>query len=261
MFRSLNIAATGMAAQETHLEGISNNIANANTTGYKKQRVDFQDLLYQTVRAAGTQTSPTAISPSGLQIGSGTRVVGTSRIFSQGSTVVTNNPLDLAIEGAGFFVVQQPDGTPAYTRAGNLQTNEQGQIVTTEGHPIDPSITIPPDATNVTIGADGTVSVTLAGQPLPTQVGQITIASFVNPSGLSAKGHNLFTETAASGQAQVGTPGTESRGTILQGATESANVDVVEEMIGLIGAQRSYEINSKVITAADDMLRAATQLR
>jgi flagellar basal-body rod protein FlgG len=261
MFRSLHIAATGMAAQEAHLEGISNNIANANTTGYKKQRVDFQDLLYQTVRAAGTQTSPTALSPTGLQIGSGVRVVGTSRIFSQGSLVVTNNPLDVAIEGNGFFVVQQADGTPAYTRAGNLQTNAQGQIVTTEGHAIEPSITIPPDATSVTIGADGTVSATIHGQTTPSQVGQITTASFVNPAGLSALGHNLFTQTPASGDAQIGVPGTEGRGSLLQGSTESANVDVVEEMIGLIGAQRSYEINSKVITAADDMLHAATQLR
>jgi flagellar basal-body rod protein FlgG len=261
MFRSLHIAATGMAAQEAHLEGISNNIANANTTGYKKQRVDFQDLLYQTVRAAGTQTSPTAMSPTGLQIGSGVRVVGTSRIFSQGSLVVTNNPLDVAIEGNGFFTVQQADGTPAYTRAGNLQTNAQGQIVTSEGHPIEPSITIPPDSTGVTIGADGTVSVTLPGQTTPSQVGQITTANFVNPAGLSALGHNLFTQTPASGEAQIGVPGTEGRGTLLQGSTESANVDVVEEMIGLIGAQRSYEINSKVITAADDMLHAATQLR
>ncbi len=261
MFRSLHIAATGMSAQETHLDAISNNIANASTTGYKKQRVDFQDLLYQTVRAAGTQTSATALSPTGLQIGSGTRVVGTSRSFSQGSTVITKNPLDLAIEGNGFFVVQQADGTPAYTRAGNFQTNAQGQIVTPEGLPLEPAVTIPPDATSVTIGADGTVSATLAGQTQASQVGQITLASFVNPAGLSAVGHNLFTQTAASGEAQIGVAGTESRGSLLQGSLENANVDVVEEMIGLIGAQRAYEINSKVITAADDMLRAATQLR
>jgi flagellar basal-body rod protein FlgG len=260
MFRSLNIAATGMAAQETNLEGISNNIANANTTGYKKQRVDFQDLLYQTVRAAGTQTSPTAMSPTGLQIGSGVRVVGISRMFSQGSTVVTNNPLDMAIEGNGFFVVQQADGTPAYTRAGNLQTNATGQITTSEGQPLDPAITIPPDSTSVTIGADGTVSCTLPGQTAATQVGQITTANFVNPAGLSSQGHNLYTETAASGQPQIGIPGTDGRGTLLQGSTESSNVDVVEEMVGMISAQRNYEINSKVISAADEMLRTATQL-
>ena len=261
MFRSLHIAATGMTAQEMNLEGISNNIANANTTGYKKERVDFQDLLYQTVRAAGTQTAATAQSPTGLQLGSGVRAAGTSRSFSQGPTVVTTNPLDVAIEGNGFFVVQQPDGTPAYTRAGNLQTNAQGQIVTSEGYALEPSLTIPPDAQGVTIGADGTVSVTLANQSQPTQLGQLTIAAFVNPAGLHALGHNLFKQTAASGDPQVGAPGTEGRGTLLQGSLERANVDVVEEMIGLIGAQRAYEINSKVITAADEMLRAATQLR
>jgi len=261
MFRSLHIAATGMAAQETHLEGISNNIANANTHGYKKQRVDFQDLLYQTVRAAGTQTSATATSPTGLQLGSGVRVVGTSRMFTQGATLMTNNQLDMAIEGQGFFVVQQADGTPAYTRAGNFQTDAQGQLVTAEGQVLDPSITIPPDATSVNIGSDGTVSVTLASQPQPTIVGQITIATFVNPAGLQANGHNLFTMTAASGDPQIGQPGMDGRGALLQGALERANVDVVEEMVGLITAQRAYEINSKVITAADDMLRAATQLR
>jgi flagellar basal-body rod protein FlgG len=261
MFRSLHIAATGMAAQETHLEGISNNIANANTTGYKKQRVDFQDLLYQTVRAAGTQTSATATSPTGLQIGSGVRVVGTARQFSQGATLVTNNQLDIAIEGNGFFVVQQPDGNPAYTRNGEFQTNEQGQLVTHEGMLLDPAITIPPDATSVAIGADGVVNVTLAGVAAPTQVGQITIATFVNPAGLQANGHNLFTPSAASGEAQIGNPGADGRGTLMGGALERANVDVVEEMVGLITAQRAYEINSKVITAADDMLRAATQLR
>jgi flagellar basal-body rod protein FlgG len=261
MFRSLHIAATGMAAQETHLDAISNNIANGSTAGYKKQRADFQDLLYQTVRAAGTQTTATAMSPTGLQVGNGVRVVGMSRSFAQGSTLVTNNPLDVAIEGNGFFVVQQEDGTPAYTRAGNLQTNAQGQIVTPEGHPLDPAITIPPDATSVSIGADGTITVTLATQTTPTQIGQITTASFVNPAGLNSVGHNLYKETAASGNPQVGVPGTDSRGSLLQGSLENSNVDVVEEMVGLINAQRGYEINSKVITAADDMLRAATQLR
>ena len=261
MFRSLHIAATGMAAQETHLDAISNNIANGSTAGYKKQRADFQDLLYQTVRAAGTQTTPTATTPTGLQVGNGVRVVSMSRSFAQGSTLVTNNPLDVAIEGQGFFAVQQEDGTPAYTRAGNFQTNAQGQIVTAEGHPIDPAITIPPDATSVSIGADGTVSVTLASQTTPTQIGQITTSTFVNPAGLTALGHNLYKESAASGQPQVGVPGTDSRGALLQGSIENSNVDVVEEMVGLINAQRGYEINSKVITAADDMLRAATQLR
>jgi flagellar basal-body rod protein FlgG len=261
MFRSLNIAATGMAAQETLLEGISNNIANANTTGYKKQRIDFQDLLYQTVRAAGTQTSDTTVSPTGLQLGSGVRVVGTARIFSQGTTTVTNNPLDLAIEGDGFFVVQQPDGSPAYTRAGSLQKDAEGRLVTPEGMPLDPPIIVPPDAASVTIGADGTVSALIAGQTSPLQLGQVQIATFVNPSGLQAIGHNLFTQSAASGQAQAGQPGDEGRGTILQGSTEHSNVDVVEEMIGLISAQRAYEVNSKIVSAADEMLSAATQMK
>lgn len=261
MFRSLHIAASGMAAQETNLEGISNNIANSNTTGYKKQRVDFQDLLYQTVRAAGTQTSATTQSPTGLQLGSGVRVVSTSRVFAQGSTIVTTNPLDVAIEGNGFFTVQQPDGTLAYTRNGQFQTNSSGQLVTHEGMLIDPSVTIPQDASSVTVGADGTVSVTVANNPQPTQVGQLTTAMFINPAGLRAIGHNLYTATAASGEAQTGTPGADGRGTLLQGSLEHSNVDVVDEMVGLISAQRGYEINSKVITAADEMLRTATQLR
>ncbi|HEX4335193.1 MAG TPA: flagellar basal-body rod protein FlgG [Polyangiaceae bacterium] len=261
MFRSLHIAATGMAAQETNLDAISNNIANGSTVGYKKQRADFQDLLYQTIRAAGTQTSATATTPGGLQVGNGVRIVGMSRSFSQGSTSITNNPLDVSIEGNGFFVVQQADGTPAYTRAGNFQTNAQGQIVTAEGYPLDPAITIPPDASSVSIGADGSVNVTLASQTAPSQVGQITTATFVNPSGLTSLGHNLYKESAASGNPNVGVAGTDSRGSILQGSLEQSNVDVVEEMVGLISAQRGYEINSKVISAADEMLQSATQLR
>jgi flagellar basal-body rod protein FlgG len=261
MFRSLHIAATGMAAQETNLDAISNNIANGSTAGYKKQRADFQDLLYQTMRSAGTQTSSTATTPTGLQVGNGVRVVAMSRSFAQGSTLMTNNPLDLTIEGNGFFVVQQADGTPAYTRSGNFQTNAQGQIVTPEGYALDPAITVPPDATSVSIGADGTVNVTLASQAAPTQVGQITTATFINPAGLTSLGHNLFKESAASGNPQVGVAGTDSRGSLLQGALENSNVDVVEEMVGLINAQRGYEINSKVISAADEMLQSATQLR
>jgi flagellar basal-body rod protein FlgG len=261
MFRSLHIAASGMAAQETNLEGISNNIANSNTTGYKKQRTDFQDLLYQTVRAAGTQTSATTQSPTGLQIGSGVRVVSTSRVFAQGPTIVTTNPLDVAIEGNGFFTIQRPDGTLAYTRNGQFQANAQGQLVTHEGMLVDPSITIPQDATAITIGADGTVSVTLAANPNPTEIGQLTTAMFVNPGGLRAIGHNLFIPTGSSGEAQTGQPGSDGRGTLLQGSLEHSNVDVVDEMVNMISAQRGYEINSKVITAADEMLRTATQLR
>lgn len=261
MFRSLNIAATGMAAQETHLEGISNNIANANTVGYKRERVDFQDLLYQTVRAPGAPTGPTTTNPTGLQIGTGVRVVGTARIFSQGTLLNTQNPLDVAIEGDGFFVVQQGDGTPAYTRAGNLQADGEGRLVTSEGLPLDPPLNIPPGATGVSIAANGTVSVTLSGQTAPIDVGQIQTASFVNPSGLRSIGHNLLLATPASGEPQLGEPGQDGRGALLQGSLEQANVDIVAEMIGLISAQRSYEINSKVISTADEMLRAATQMR
>lgn len=261
MLRSLNIAATGMAAQQTQLEGISNNIANVNTNGFKKQRIDFQDLLYQTVRAAGAPTSATTQSPTGVQLGSGVRVAGTSRVFSEGSILVTDNPLDIAIEGDGFLVIQRPDGVPAYTRTGNLQKDSQGQLVTAEGMPLDPALVIPPDATSVNIGSDGTVSVMLPNQATPVQIGQLTTALFINPAGLNALGHNLFTATAASGEPEVGTPGSGGRGAILQGALEKSNVDVVEEMVGLISTQRAYEVNSKIITAADEMLRAATQMR
>lgn len=261
MFRSLHIAATGMSAQQTHLEGVANNIANANTTAYKRQRVDFQDLLYQTVRGAGTRTTSTSVSPTGLQLGSGVRVQGTSRSFSQGNVHITNNPLDIAIEGAGLFAVQQPDGTPAYTRNGALQKDAQGQLVTPEGLPLDPPIVIPTEAVSVTVGANGTVSAMIAGQEAPVELGQLTIAQFANPAGLHALGRNLYAATNASGEAQMGSPGMDGRGALLQGALERANVDVVEEMIGLISAQRAYEVNSKVVTSADDMLRAATQMK
>ena len=261
MFRALNIAATGMSAQETHLEGISNNIANANTIGYKKQRVDFQDLLYQQVRAPGAPTSQTTMMPSGLQLGSGVRVVGTSRMFIQGTLAQTNNQLDVAIEGNGFFTIQQPDGTLAYTRAGALQTDGQGRLVTPEGIPLDPPITIPQNSVSVSISATGAVTAQVSGQQAPVEVGQITIANFVNPAGLRSVGHNLFLPSLASGEPQVGLPGEEGRGTLLQGSTEQSNVNIVDEMIGLISAQRAYEINSKVVTTADQMLQAATQMR
>jgi flagellar basal-body rod protein FlgG len=261
LFRSLHIAATGMAAQETQLEGVANNIANANTTGFKRQRIEFQDLLYQTVRGAGTRTSESTRSPTGIQLGSGVRVAGTSRSFAQGNILMTNNPLDVAIEGNGFFVVQQADGSPAYTRAGALQKDAQGQLVTAEGYMIDPPVVIPQDAQGVTIGADGTISALINGQAAPAEVGQLTIANFVNPAGLNAQGKNLFTQTAASGEPQVGAPGADGRGALLQGALERANVDVVEEMIGMISAQRAYEVNSKVVTTADEMLRSATQMK
>ncbi|HLK39066.1 MAG TPA: flagellar basal-body rod protein FlgG [Polyangiaceae bacterium] len=261
MLRSLHIAATGMAAEESQLDAISNNLANSNTVGFKKVRADFQDLMYQTVRAAGSQQTTTTQSPTGLQVGTGVRMVSTTRLQGQGSLQQTNNPLDIAIEGNGYFVVQQPDGTPAYTRAGSLKADAQGRIVTSEGMPLDPPISIPSNALSVNIGSDGTVSVTTPGQTAATQVGQMQIANFVNPAGLSASGHNLFTSTAASGDPQVGVPGTDGRGTLQQGSIEQSNVDVVEEMVGLISAQRAYEIDTKVITAADQMLQSVTQMR
>ncbi len=250
-----------MAAQETNLEAVSNNIANGNTVGYKKQRIDFQDLLYQTVRQAGSPTGATTMSPTGLQLGSGVRVVSTSRQFEQGTLLTTNNPLDVAVEGNGFMAVQQNDGTLAYTRNGALKTDSQGRIVNQEGLPLDPPISIPQGATGVTVAANGTVSVTMPGETAPTDVGQIQLATFINPAGLKAMGHNIFVPTNASGDAQLGEPGADGRGTLLQGALEQSNVDIVEEMVGMISAQRAYEINSKVITTADDMLRAATQMR
>ncbi len=259
MFRSLHIAATGMKAQEAQLDSISNNLANSSTAGYKRMRADFQDLVYQNIQAAGTQTTATTMSPSGNQVGSGVRIAATSRSFSQGPIQTTDNPLDVAIEGSGFFVVQRSDGTQAYTRSGQLRTDAQGQVVNAEGMLLDPPVTIPSDATSVTIGADGTVTATISGQSAAVQVGQLQLASFVNPGGLQAIGHNLLIPTAASGEAQVGAAGSDGRGSLLQGAIEHSNVEVAEEMIGLIAAQRSYEVNSKVITAADEMLRSAVR--
>ncbi|HVZ35021.1 MAG TPA: flagellar basal-body rod protein FlgG, partial [Polyangiaceae bacterium] len=247
--------------QETMLEGVANNIANANTTGFRRERVEFQDLLYQTVRAAGTRTTDQTKSPSGIQLGSGVRVSATSRDFGEGTLVTTNNPLDIAVEGNGFFVVQQPDGSQAFTRAGALQKDAQGQIVTPEGYQIQPPIMIPQDATGVTIGSDGTVTALTSASATPTQIGQITIANFVNPAGLNPLGKNLYAISESSGEPQIGIPGTDGRGTLLQGSLENANVDIVSEMIGMISAQRAYEVNSKVVTTADDMLRAATQMK
>ncbi len=261
MFRSLNIAATGMAAQETHLEAISNNIANSNTVGYKKQRVDFEDLLYQTVRQAGAPTGQTTMNPTGLQLGTGVRVVATSRQFGEGTLSQTNNQLDVAIEGNGFLAVSQNDGTLAYTRNGELKLDGTGRIVNHDGLPIEPALTVPEGATNITIGSNGQVTVQMPGETNPTEIGSLTLNSFINDNGLRAVGHNLFMPTLASGEPQIGEPGTEGRGTLMQGSLEASNVDIVEEMVGMISAQRAYEINSKVITTADDMLRAATQMR
>lgn len=260
MFRSLQVAATGMAAQETKLDSIANNVANANTTGFKRQEAEFEDLLYQNVRGAAVNANGNA-APNPLQVGSGARVVSNARVFAQGSIQQTGNPLDVAIEGNGFLTVVRPSGEVAYTRAGALKLDSQGRLVTGDGLPIEPAINVPTDATQVTIAADGTISATQPGTAQATQVGKLQLATFPNPGGLAALGHNLFEATGASGEATVGAAASEGRGSFMQGALEGSNVDVVEEMIGLIRAQRAYDINSKIVTAADEMLRNATQLK
>ena len=260
MFRSLHVAATGMVAQETKLDTIANNLANANTVGYKRQDAEFEDLLYQNVRSASADATGTA-APGGTQVGSGARVVATTRGFAQGPIQQTDNPLDVAIEGNGLFAVTRRTGEVAYTRSGSLKVDVQGRLCTSDGLAVEPPINVPPDVTSITIAADGSVSATMAGQRAPTPLGQLQLVTFPNPNGLTALGHNLFEASASSGEPVVGAPGENGRGTILQGALEGSNVEVVNEMIGLIRTQRAYEINSKVISAADEMLRNATQIR
>lgn len=260
MFRSLQVAATGMVAQETKLDTIANNLANSNTTGYKRQDAEFEDLLYQNQRSAPANPAG-GVAPSGVQLGSGVRVVATSRAFSQGAIIQTGNPLDVAIEGNGFLAVTRKAGEMAYTRAGSLKVDAQGRIVTSDGLAVEPSISVPPDATSISIASDGSVSALTPGQRTPTQLGQIQLVTFPNPNGLEAAGHNLFSASAASGEPVTGAAGTDGRGTLLQGSLEGSNVEVVTEMIGLIRTQRAYEVNSKVIAAADEMLRKATDIR
>lgn len=255
MIRALHTAATGMDAQQQRIDVISNNLANVNTTGFKKQRADFQDLLYQTVRAPGTTAAQGTYVPSGIQVGTGVRTAATHRTFTTGDLMQTGNQLDLAIEGNGFFQVTMPGGQPAFTRAGNFELDQQGQLVTTDGYLVDPAIAIPPGATAVTIGADGTVSAIIAGESAASEVGQIQLVDFVNPGGLQAIGRNFYQPTAASGDPQSGPPGLQGLGTLAQGFLEMSNVKVVEEMINLISSQRAYDINSKVIQASDEMLQ------
>lgn len=260
MFRSLHVAATGMAAQQTRLEGISHNIANSSTVGFKKQRIEFQDLLYQTVRQPGANTGDTTQAPIGIQLGTGVRMVGTVAVYEQGNLLTTDNPLDVAIEGRGFFVVQREDGSQAFTRTGTLKADADGRLVTSDGLPIDPPITIPKEAASVTISESGLVSVMLPDEADPVEIGQLQTATFVNPSGLRQVGHNMVEATAASGEPVLSEPGQNGHGTLQQGALEQSNVDMVEEMINLISAQRSYEINSRVISSADEMLRSASEM-
>lgn len=261
MIRALSTAATGMEAQQMKIDVVANNLANVNTVGFKKSRTDFADLLYETVRQPGTSAAEGRQVPTGIQVGHGVELMATQGIFSQGQMRQTGNPLDLAIEGAGFFQLNTPDGRTAYTRAGAFKTDSQGQLTTADGNLLEPAITIPADATTITIGRDGTVTATVGGQATPTQLGKLQIVSFSNPAGLQRVGHNMFVESAASGAAKPGTPGSNELGAISQGFLEMANVKVVEEMIDLITGQRAYEANSRVIKAADDILRSTAQLR
>ena len=261
MFRSLYTAASGMESQEMSLDNIANNLANANTAGFRRRRLQFEDLLYQNMVTPGAPNTQQTIIPAGLQVGLGARSAATEIIGQQGNFNATGNPLDLAIQGAGFFQVLLPSGEIAYTRAGNFAVDNVGNLVTQDGNPVQPGITIPADATAITIGNDGTVSVTEPGQQQPAQVGTIQLATFQNPGGLNSVGQNLFTATAASGDPIVGTPGgAEGLGTIQQGYTEESNVNVVEEFVNMILAQRSYEANSRVVRAADEMFQTINGL-
>jgi flagellar basal-body rod protein FlgG len=260
MLRALYTAATGMQAQQINIDTIANNIANVNTTGFKQGRAEFQDLLYQNIRPAGTASSSSTEYPVGLQLGLGTRPVATDRIYRQGDFKQTGNPFDLVVEGKGFFQVRMPSGELAYTRDGSFHLNAEGAVVTADGNPLEPQITIPADAQEIVIGSDGTVSVTQAGQTAAQQVGTIQIANFQNPGGLNGIGRNLLLPTSASGDATAGNPGENGLGRINQGFLESSNVNVVEEMVNMIVAQRAYEVNSRAVRVADDMLSQINNL-
>ncbi|MCS0581324.1 flagellar basal-body rod protein FlgG [Massilia pinisoli] len=260
MIRSLFIAKTGLEAQQTNLDVITNNLANVSTNGFKKSRAVFEDLLYQNVRQPGAQSSQQTQLPSGLQIGTGVRTVATERIHTQGNPQQTGNSKDVMINGSGFFQVLMPDGTTAYTRDGSLQTDNNGQLVTSSGYVVQPPITVPSNALTLTVGRDGTVSVTTPGTVAPTQIGSLQLSNFVNPAGLESLGENLYAETGASGTAQASTPGTNGTGVLMQGFVETSNVNVVEEMVNMIQTQRAYEINSKAITTSDQMLQKISQL-
>lgn len=259
MHPALWVSVTGLEAQNTDIRVISNNLANVSTTGYKKDRAVFEDLLYQTVRQPGGQSTESTELPSGLMLGTGVKTLATQKIYSQGSVITTDNQLDLAINGKGFFQITRPDGTIAYTRDGSFQLNSQGQIVTGNGYLMEPNITIPQDTLSVTIGTDGVVSVLAQGSNSPTQVGTIQIADFINPAGLQPIGENHFLETAASGTATTGNPGQSGLGSVTQGVLESSNVNVVEELVKLIQTQRAYEMNAKSVETVDGMLQYISQ--
>ena len=260
MMRSLYIAKTGLDAQQTQLDVVSNNLANVGTTGFKRSRAVFEDLMYQNLRQVGGQTSDQTRLPSGLQVGTGVHVVATERIHAQGNMTKTDNPKDVAINGAGFFQVLMPDGTTSYTRDGSFQTDRDGQLVTASGFPVQPAITIPQNATGMTIGRDGMVSVTQAGSTATVQVGQLQLATFLNPAGLQSVGENLYAETDSSGTPNQLNPGLEGAGILSQGYVEASNVNVVEELVNMIATQRAYEINSKAVQTSDQMLQRLAQL-
>lgn len=260
--KALYIASTGMSAQERNVEVISNNIANMRTTGFKRQRAEFQDLLYQTERRAGSTTSGQgSLAPVGTEIGSGVKTAATPRVMSQGSVVASEKELDLAVRGEGFFSVQLPDGRTAYTRDGTFERDNEGLLVNVDGYQIEPGITIPDTANSVSISQDGTVEAFLGTDTQPTQLGQIQLARFVNKGGLESIGNNLFVETAASGPAQIGSPNADGMGDLMQGYLEMANVNAVTEIADLIAAQRAYEMNARVVSGADEMLQSTAQLR
>ncbi len=261
MIRSLWTAASGMQAQSTNIDVIANNLSNVSTAGFKRSRAEFQDLLYETMRAPGVSAAGDNMVPTGIQIGHGTRTVATSKLFTQGDFQHTENELDIAIEGEGFFQITQPNGDNAYSRAGNFKIDSEGRIVTADGYLLEPGITIPTDATAVSIATDGTVSVRQPGQDQPVDVGSIQTVRFANPAGLEAIGRNLFLETDSSGDPSTGTPGEEGFGTLAQGYLEMSNVSVVDEMVNMITAQRAYEINSKAIQTSDEMLQTANNLK
>jgi flagellar basal-body rod protein FlgG len=255
MNQALWVAKTGLDAQQTRLAVISNNLANVSTNGFKQSRAVFEDLLYQNVRQVGGQTSQETRLPSGLMLGTGTRVVATEKLHTQGSLQTTENSLDVAIDGKGFFPILLPDGTEGYTRDGSFKISDQGQLVTASGYTLQPGINIDSDVQSITIGQDGVVSVSLLGQATPSVVGNIQLVNFINPTGLQPIGENLFLESAASGAAQAGTPGLTGLGRLSQGSLEGSNVNIVEEMVGMIETQRAYEMNSKLISTADGMLQ------
>ncbi len=258
MNQALWVAKTGLDAQQQRMTVVSNNLANVNTTGFKRTRAVFEDLIYQNVRQPGAQSSADSILPSGLLLGTGVRVVATEKAFAQGSTLQTENQLDVAIQGRGFFQVLLPDGTQGYSRDGSFQMNQQGELVTASGYRVQPAITIPQGAQNVTIGSDGVISAQLAGQAAPIQVGNLQLADFTNPTGLQPRGENLYLETTSSGAPQSGVAGLNGLGTLQQGALEGSNVNVVEELVNMIETQRAYEMNSKAISTNDQMLQYLT---